>query len=249
MPAAQLHQGRTRSSSRDASPGRGAAARPAPELQPDHALVLGLQRRAGNAAVTSILQRTVGTTLGGGRGAPGSSSRIAIAGTEGVSPFRALEALHAQAHGNVVAMGTHEWKVERYTRFLEGDDEHLRTWRSKLPDAHAEKAELAASAATKKAPKEVQALQKAKVANAKRIAAATAAFGAEPGIATDPKAAADSAVDAADGRLTFALEAQSRTAAERPVVGYAYDETTKLLASAGVDVPATTPAPAGEGRI
>ena len=233
------HQGSIRSH------GAGARTTAAPpragdHLKPAHRSVLDLQRDAGNAAVTTVLQRVAGGSavtstperLASTRGASASSDTITVAGTDGAGPYQTLKALHLQAGKNVVDMSAHEWKVERYGRFLEGDDLFLRESKSALVEVMGKRDELAAKLAKNSDVKQAKVLQKERVQNEKRYAAAKEAFAGEGDVEKDPKAAADKAIAAADARLEMGLEAQSRTAAEKPVVGFAYDETKKLIAGA-----------------
>jgi hypothetical protein len=239
------HQRSTRQAEAGARPG--AAARPG-DLRPDHAGLLELQATAGNAAVTSMIQRlpsgsAVTTTpdrLAATRGATASSDTITVAGTEGAAPYEALRALHLQAGKNVVEMTAHEWKVERYGRFLEGDNLYLRQAKATLVDALTKRDALHTADATARGrdPQQAKALQKQRTENAKRVAAGKALFATEGDVERDPTATADKAIAAADTRLAFGLEAQSRTAAEKPVVGLAYDETKKLVAEAEAADPA-----------
>lgn len=241
MGAAPVHEGRTRSVAHGGARGvaAGGPVRTERGLNPAQSGLLDLQRSAGNAAVTSLVQRVGGSAvtstpaaLAESRRTTASSDTITVAGTEGAAPFQSLKALHAQAGRNVVEMTTHEWKVERYTRYLEGDDLFVRQQRADLLNAMGDleitRNQLAASASD---PKKTKALQSQQAGVQKRIAAANAAF-ANEAPASDPKARAEAAVAAADNRLAAGLEAQSRTAAEKPVVGLAYDETKKHVARA-----------------
>jgi hypothetical protein len=236
------HQRSTRQAESGARPG---TATPA-DLRPEHASLLELQATAGNAAVASMLQRvpsgsTVTATperLAASRSTTATSDTITVAGTEGAAPYDALKALHLQAGKNVVEMTAHEWKVERYGRFLEGDNLYLRQAKATLVQALASRDALRTTTASNRDPQQAKALQKQSTDNEKRLALAKAAFATEGDVASDPTATADQAIAAADTRLAFGLEAQSRTAAEKPVVGLAYDETKKLVAAADAADPA-----------
>lgn len=227
---------------------------PASDVNPAQGRVLELQQGAGNAAVASVLQRIAGGSavtstpehLASTRRGAASSEHITVAGTAGASPHETLKALHAQAGRNVVEMTAHEWKVERYGRFLEGDNTFLREAKATMVDAIGKRDDLQTKLARNRNPQQAKALQKAKAESDKRVAAAKAAFATEGDVETDPKATADKAIAAADTRLAFGLEAQSRTAAEKPVVGLAYDETKKLVAGADALDPTKRQ---GEGRF
>lgn len=210
-----------------------------PGLNTAQSFVLSLQRRAGNAAVAAVLQRDKGSAvtstperLASTRAATASSDAITVAGTDGAAPYQALKALHLQAGRNVVEMTSHEWKVERYGRFLEGDNVLLREQRALLLDAIADKSIVKNMFDANKDPKRLKSLNALQLKVDKRIAAATVAFTHEGAVEKDPQGTADKAIAAADMRLEQGLEAQSRTAAEKPVVGFAYDETKKLVAEA-----------------
>lgn len=245
------HQGSTRPTGVGARATAGAVARPGGDLKPEHGRVLGLQRAAGNAAVTSMLQRAAGGSaitstpdrLASTRRASASSDTITVAGTDGAGPYQTLKALHLQAGKNVVEMTAHEWKVERYGRFLEGDDLYLREAKGTMVKALAKRDALRVDLARIKDAQGVKALQKAMADSEKHVAAGKAAFATEGDVEKDPTATADKAIAAADTRLAFGLEAQSRAAAEKPVVGFAYDETKKLIAGAD----AVDPSKLGKG--
>lgn len=250
------HQGSIRQPATGSRAVGGTVVRPGGELRPAYVQVLDLQGRAGNAAVATSLQRISGGSavtstpdhLAATRAGSASSADITVAGTSGASPYETLKALHAQAGKNVVEMTAHEWKVERYGRFLEGDNRFLREAKASMVDALAKRTDLQAALARNKDPQQAKALHKARAENDKRVAAGKAAFATEGEVETDPTATANKAIANADTRLAFGLEAQSRTVAEKPVVGLAYDETKKLIAGADALDPAKQQR-GGEGRF
>lgn len=240
MGGTQAHDSRSRSGTLDpvvhASAPKPAAVR---HLTSQHARILELQRSAGNAAVAAAVQREGASpitqtpdSLAGLRATTATSDTITVAGTDGASPFAALKALHAQAAKNVVQMGAHEWKVERYGRFLEGDVLFLHQQRAELQVGIAEREKARDGWASTTEPKARKALMARYGKAASRVAAAKVGLGAEGALDRDPIGTAEQAVARAETRLAAGLEAQSRVAAEKPVVGFAYDKTRRSIAAA-----------------
>ena len=235
------HQGSIRSKDTGARANvGGTVAHAGNDVNPEQGRLLDLQRTAGNAAVTALLQRVPDDSaitstpdrLASTRATTASADTITVAGTDGAGPYETLKALHLQAGKNVVEMTAHEWKVERYGRFLEGDTLFLKDAKVAMVKKLAERDAIQALIDGNNDHGKANVLQKTRAKNAQELAAAKSAFATEGDVDKDPIATADDAIARAGTRLEFGLEAQSRMAAEKPVVGFAYDETKKLIARA-----------------